>query len=97
MKALNQQSRVPSSVMPDLLMTLEDFAGETSPAEADAWLSNIETIGKLHSWSDAIYIEAIKWKVRGAAKDWYLAHRDELITWSKIRTEFKKKKRLWVP
>lgn len=88
-KAIKQSSRSSAAVIPDLLATLEEFNGEGSPAEAEAWIRSVENVGKLHGWEDAVFVEAAKRKFRGAAKFWLRSVQDK-HEWSSFRTAFRK-------
>lgn len=77
-------------VMPDFSRTVGAFEGDKDVTEAEDWLGNLETSANLNHWSSQYTLEVARAQLRGAARHWFAAKRDQIYSWEDFKREFKK-------
>uniref|UniRef100_A0ABD2WDN4 Retrotransposon gag domain-containing protein n=1 Tax=Trichogramma kaykai TaxID=54128 RepID=A0ABD2WDN4_9HYME len=75
-------------VMPDLTKNIQNFTGNESVAEAREWLENIQSMCTLHHWPEEFALETVRMHLIQGARDWFLARRRILDTWTKFPDKF---------
>lgn len=81
LSANNRPETFHYNVLPDLTNNIEDFTGLEGPADARAWLSQLESSAMLHCWTEAVAFETTRSHLKRAARNWYLAHCETMRDW----------------
>ena len=76
-------------VMPALSTNIQEFTSNESSTEAREWITNIESMCVLHRWPETFAMESARMHLKDGARDWFSAHRRELITWDAFRQAFR--------
>lgn len=82
------QNTTQYSILPDLSHNIEEFNGLADFASSYAWLKQLESTVTLHNWTEAVAFETARSRLRGAAKNWYLANLKDIKDWQSFRKQF---------